>query len=105
MNIVCVLPGYDQDEVHLYYSTLYVTLTLHFFLFFNTRLGQCNCLPGFYGELCGLILTQAPYIEKDAVDDLCDTKKKRCHSFVIPGRYFIDSKSLMCKFTQFSVSE
>jgi hypothetical protein len=42
----------------------------------NTRSGQCNCLHGFYGELCGLTLTQAPYIEKDAVDDLCDTSKK-----------------------------
>jgi hypothetical protein len=53
----------------------------------------------------GLTLTQAPYIEKDAVDDLCDTNKKRCHSFVIPGRDFIESDSLTCKFTQFSVSD
>lgn len=89
----------------MYYSTLYVTLTLDMFLFFNTRSGQCNCLPGFYGELCSLILTQAPYIEKDAVDDLCDTKKKRCHLFVIPGRDFIESDSLTCKFIQFAVSD
>lgn len=63
----------------------------------------CQCHPGFYGELCSIILSEAPYLEKDAFESLCDTKKKACKTFVIPGKKFVNESSLICKFTPFSL--
>lgn len=66
--------------------------------------GECFCFSGFYGDLCSLVKAQAPYIEKDAFEGLCDEKRKLCQTFVIPGRNFIDEASLTCQFTKFSLN-
>jgi hypothetical protein len=62
------------------------------------------CFPGFHGEVCSLILSQAPRLERDAFEGLCDKRKRKCHTFVIPGSDFIADGNLTCKFTAFSVS-
>ena len=66
-------------------------------------IGECNCLDGFYGSSCSLDPTQPPQIGKLAFEGLCDSTKRPCEKFRIPGTDFING-SLTCKFRSFSVS-
>ncbi|XP_063416202.1 uncharacterized protein LOC134697845 [Mytilus trossulus] len=60
---------------------------------------ECQCIDGYYGELCSFTAFQAPTVIFDAFEGLCDSSKKPCRTFIIPGYDFINGSSLTCKYT------
>ncbi|CAC5390509.1 unnamed protein product [Mytilus coruscus] len=64
---------------------------------------ECQCNDGYYGESCSLTTSQAPTIIKNAFEDLCDSSKKPCRTFIIPGSDFIGGASLTCKYIAMSL--
>ncbi|XP_052076404.1 uncharacterized protein LOC127714387 [Mytilus californianus] len=64
---------------------------------------ECQCNDGYYGESCSLTTSQAPTVIKNAFEDLCDSSKKLCRTFIVPGYDFIDGAGLMCKYMSMSL--
>ncbi|CAC5377862.1 unnamed protein product [Mytilus coruscus] len=60
---------------------------------------ECQCSDGYHGELCSFTASQAPTVIFDAFEGLCDSSKKPCRTFIIPGYDFINGSSLTCKYT------
>lgn len=65
--------------------------------------GECQCDPGFFGELCDGTRSQPPRVIKEAFEDLCDTNIKPCKTFLLYGDNFIEGTDFRCKFTELKV--
>lgn len=65
--------------------------------------GECQCAASFSGADCSTNKNKPPLLEKEAFEGACDSSKKSCRKFIIPGYDFVRN-SLSCKFVPFTVS-
>ncbi|CAG2217342.1 TN [Mytilus edulis] len=63
---------------------------------------ECQCNNGYFGEACSITTSQSPTVIRNAFEDLCDSSKKPCQTFIVPGYDFIDGAGLTCKYTSMS---
>ncbi|CAC5392582.1 unnamed protein product [Mytilus coruscus] len=66
--------------------------------------GECHCYTSFSGDDCSTDKNKPPLLEKAAFEGECDSSKKACRKFIIPGYDFFRN-SLACKFIPFSVKK
>ena len=66
------------------------------------RNGECNCSSGYYGDDCSLEKSQAPILSVNKFTALCDTNKKLCQKYIVPGINFVDG-NLVCRFKPFHI--
>ncbi|CAC5389963.1 unnamed protein product [Mytilus coruscus] len=64
--------------------------------------GECHCSTSYSGDDCSTDNNKPPLLETDAFEGECDSSKKACRKFIIPG-YDFARNSLACKFVPFSV--
>ncbi|XP_071126546.1 von Willebrand factor D and EGF domain-containing protein-like [Mytilus edulis] len=65
--------------------------------------GVCNCTTGYFGSSCSSDASQPPLLIRNAFEGECDTAKKPCKKFIIPGSNFIDDGNLTCRFESFRI--
>ncbi|VDI60923.1 Hypothetical predicted protein [Mytilus galloprovincialis] len=64
---------------------------------------NANATMGIMGRIVPLTNSQAPTVIRNAFEDLCDSSKKPCRTFIVPGYDFINGSGLSCKYTSMSL--